>query len=276
MKKTSYNNNYRKNYNNYYSNNDNYQNYSNKYSNNNYYNSNYENSSPTHFINFPINDNKFIESYNRMIELIKNENQTEGSLFPKINPYILQKEGKLHFTICVLTLNSEEDVLFVKETLSNLFKTPTFDDLLKFKFESFQPMSNHKKNRVIYGDIGNDGDVVRLKELISFIISTLVDNEIMDQNSLSRSHFTYNKNKKLYESKIHCTIMNTLFLNKWEKKNKIELTNSIPYNNEVLDYLNKTYLDILSEIKIDSMNFSEMREDHKTNKYIVVKEYKLV
>lgn len=246
-------------------------NYNNNYKNNYNNFNNYEQTAPTHFVNIPIFHPDFINSYNKLTDTLIGESSLN------LNKLLMQKPTKLHITVCVLYLYKEEEVKAAQEALDELFTQDkevmeTLVKGLNLKVNEFKSMQeNLFKTRVIYADIEEDKSI---RLLIHKIIEKLFSKKVVDAESLKRSHVEFDEESKTYRNKIHCTLLNVLFLNKIEKKQGKQETRNVANAEEVLKYMNQSLLKTLPEVKMNNVNFSIMREDRETEKYICLKDYK--
>jgi hypothetical protein len=189
----------------------------------------------------------------------------------------MQKPTKLHITVCVLYLFNEEEIKNCQEALNELFTQDkelieSIQKGLSLKVKEFKSMQeNLFKTRVIYADIEEDKSI---RLLIHLIIEKLVSKGVLNKESLTKSHIEYDEETKVYRNKIHCTLLNVLFLNKIEKKQGKQETRSIVNAEDVLKFMNQNLLKLLPEVKMNNVHFSIMREDRETEKYILLRDYK--
>ena len=214
----------------------------------------------THFINIPINDEIFIASYSELCEELNN------SGLKNFYPEILQKKGKIHMTICVLELSNEENIIKVDSILKALQVKikQIIDKQIIFNFEKFQIMGkNINEARVIYAKMIEDDNFHKLEEIIHLIIESLENEKI----KFDRNHIIKQNGK--YKIKLHMTIFNVLFLNKFLKKQKKKELFNIDAE-EIMEFLKEKKF---PSTMLDQINFSKMREDPNTKKYELLYSY---
>lgn len=247
----NYQNDYR-NYKGYDDNNFNENNYS-KYNTKSNRNFNKKEVKLTHFINLPIKDEEFCKNY----KIFKDELEKLG-----IDQKLIQPIIKLHFTVCVLSLNQNQ-VDKVRTILDNLLKS-NFNDFKKFslKIDSFTPMNeNSYKNRVIFGDVKKNEKYENIKEIFHLIIDSLVKNNIMNDESLKESHIEKINGK--YTNIVHLTILNTKFL-------KNSYVRCIENGQNILSALNTSkFINLLPDFPLDRIDFCQFRIDYNTGTYPV-------
>lgn len=233
------------------------------------YNQNNFNNHKTHFINIPIIDDLFIEEYKKFTEFIKKQNLKD------FYPDLLQKPGKLHFTVCVLSLGEDEEKIEKVNTILNRL-CPQIQQIslgnLKCNFDGFSSMGKVNDCRVIYSKVKEDENYNRLCEIISIIIKNLVQEGIISKKDLSASHVEFDKKKDFYSIKIHMTLLNTLFLNKIAKKLQMKQIYSID-SNEILNFMNNKV--IFPSVSLSEIHYSRMRENKITEKYEMLYTYKI-
>lgn len=239
---------------------------------------NRDNDKPTHFINLPILETQFIDKYSIFKKDVVSNYYENDEYYAQLP----QKEGKLHFTVCVLTLESDEEVERTEATLVKLFKDDTFKSQLKdlsliLNPSTFKSMQNKlDRCRVIYLDVVEDEGKRSIQKIIHRIIDSLVQAQILYDEALEKSHITFNKSKGIYESVLHLTLFNVLFMNKYEKKTGSYISKNIPEAQPLLDYLNKDKTGLFNaKISLGELHFSIMREDKITEKYILVESFPL-
>jgi hypothetical protein len=222
----------------------------------------------THFINVPIEDSTFIDTYKSLCQNIKSANLKD------FYPDLLQKPGKVHMTICVLDLGEDEtkiaQVHSILENLNTQIKEITKGQL-KFNFEKFESMGAKETTRVIYAKMKEDENYQKLSHIIHLIIKALVDNQIIDRSSFKDIHINYDDKTDRYSIKLHMTLFNVLFLNKILKKKGEKEKRNID-SSEILDYTNNQ---IMTDAVIDRIHFSRMRENKQTEKYEMLYAYNL-
>jgi len=174
----------------------------------------------THFINIPILDESFISEYKKFCDFIQTQKELKD-----FHPGLLQKPGKLHFTICVLSLGEDQaQIDKVHKILADMrseFQTQS-EGSLKFNFDGYSTMGSATDCRVVYSKIKEDDyNFEKLSEIINMIIKRFVEEGVLSKKDLSKSHINYNWKKDFYSIKVHMTLLNVLFLNKILKKNRI-------------------------------------------------------
>jgi hypothetical protein len=219
----------------------------------------------SHFINIPIEDSGFIESYSKLCSEIK-----EAGL-NNFYPELLQKPGKIHMTLCVLDLGEDEEkIKRVHNALENI--TPKIKEIANqkvlFNFDKFESMGAQESSRVIYAKMAEDENFAKLEEIIHIIIDALVKEKILMKHKLGDSHVNIENGK--YKIKLHMTLFNVLFLNKVLKKRGEKEVKSIDAK-DILTYLADKPLPASS---IEQINFSKMRENPETQQYELLYSYK--
>lgn len=256
-----------------YGNYDNYSNYGdNKYKNNNAYNDKqkgtYSNSTQkTHFINIPIEDENFVESYSKLAEEMKTV--TLNDFYPEM----LQKPKKLHMTVCVLSIDSknQEKIKEIDDLLQKI--QPEIQKItqnsLKFEFDGFEALKSVNKTRVLYAKMKENESYEKLMLVVDLIIRNLVNENILDKQKLQFDHIHYDQANDKYSIQLHTTMFNLTFLDRaLKKKGK-----SGPFNinaTEILEYLKSKPL---PNANISTVHFSEMRENKETGKYNMLYKY---
>ncbi len=223
----------------------------------------------THFINIPILDEIFIEEYIKLCEFIKSKNLKD------FQHELLQKPGKLHFTICVLNLGDDREkidkVHKIMQSLNADFQILTNNNL-KYNFDGFSSMSETKECRVVYSKLKVDENYRILSNIINLIIKKFVEEGIIIKKDLNKNHINYDKKNDFYSIKIHMTLLNVLFLNKILKKKKMKFIRSID-SEKILEFLNGQI--IFPSASITEIHFSRMRENKITEKYEMLYSYNI-
>jgi len=230
---------------------------------------NFKNNAKTHFINIPILDEYFLEEYKKFCEFISSQN------IKNFQPEMLQKPGKLHFTVCVLDLGEDphkiQKVHTILENLNSEIKYISNGDLT-YNFDGFNTMGKVEDCRVVYSKIKEDINYEKLCKIINLIISKFVQEGIMNKQELSQSHITYNKKQNFYSIKVHMTLLNILFMNKILKKKQIKTLKSID-SYEILQFMNETV--VFPSAQLKEIHFSRMRENKITEKYEMLYSYNI-
>lgn len=212
----------------------------------------------SHFINCPITDENFIKEFNSICnDLIKAN--------PKgFDPSLLQNANKLHFTLCVLSLDDNQEKQLI-EVLSQLNLKSVKKKSLYYTFDGFESFQeNVTKSRVVYIKPKQDDYFLLLKDLFNLIIKSLLENSLLSDADYKRSHITIDSNGNYY-SNPHITFMNQSFIKSHKNKYSFD-------GRETLEILKAK---ILPSPRIDKLDLSLMRTDPITKKYIVVKSFNL-
>jgi 2'-5' RNA ligase len=220
----------------------------------------------SHFIMIPVEDQAFVEAYKELM------NNTKTANLQGISEHLFQKDGKLHFTVCTLNIGEEQSKIDVYTN----FLTEIHEEMKKvsqggvtFNFDGFSTLGEGQNTRVVYVKMKEDENYTKLSDVVNFIITKLVAKNLMSEAELKQNFVVYDSTTKKYSITLHLTILNVTFLNKILKKNKekpLKVFNSI----KLLQYLSTT---ALPASKITSVNFCRMREDKKTERYEVVKNF---
>jgi len=161
----------------------------------------------THFIGIPLNTKNFIEKF----EFFKNTILEEE--FKDISENLFQNENRLHFTICLLNLNSDKEIKEVKNSL--LESQKEFDKILQGEdlfvdFDKFEIFGSESKSRVLYTKPSTTGSSTeKLKDIIDSIIAILLEKKIVTKEFLEKSNIDYNQEMDRYELKhLHVSLIN--------------------------------------------------------------------
>ena len=105
----------------------------------------------THFLNFPILDKTFIDSFYKFIEEVKAINYWVDDSYHISE--ILQFSTNLHFTLCVLNLESQDQINMIDKLLYKL--QPKITELIQNKNlilspDKFDNFGSANKAKVIF------------------------------------------------------------------------------------------------------------------------------
>ena len=219
-----------------------------------------------HFLMIPFEDETFVQEYIKMQNKLITENP-DG-----FDKELLQKPGKLHMTITILSLDMDETKVKQVETLLNGIQEEIkklSESSINFSFEKFDTMGPKDQARVVYGKMVEDESFYKLSQVIDLIIKTLVDAGFIDKNKLAENHIEYINGK--YSITLHLTLVNVTFWNKILKKQKKKPKKNFDAN-AIMNSISGVQL---PPCKLNKFNFCVMREDKKTEKYELVKSYEL-
>ena len=222
----------------------------------------------SHFIMIPVEDQAFSEAYRELVNNIK------ASSLSNISPYLFQKDGKLHLTVCTLNIGEDKWKIdkytkFLSEISGEINKISKGG--VTFNFDKYSTLGEGQNTRVVYVKMKEDQEYSKLSDTINFIITSLVAKNLLNEEEITQNFIVYDSSTNRYSINLHLTILNILFLNKIIKKSKGKPLKSFD-STQLLKYLeNKT----LPSAKITYYNFCRMREDKKTEKYEVINSYNL-
>lgn len=243
--------------------NNNPNNYNNNCKNNN---NKWNKPNKTHFINIPIEDEAFIEAFSNFRNEINCRNLSD------FHPELVQKSGKLHMTVAVLTLE-DEAIAKVHKIMTELNEEikKISEGKIMFNFDKYEAMGDQKSARVVYAKMVEDSNYDKLTQIIHLIINALVENEIIDKNKLEDDHIRFDPKINKYTIKLHMTILNVMFLNKILKKQGQD-----PWRNfNATHILNYMKTQALPSAEITQIHFNIMRENKETEKYELLYPYYL-
>ncbi len=220
----------------------------------------------THFIMIPFEDEKFINSYNKLTEILISEN-------PKnFNKLLLQNLKKIHMTICVLDLKNDKNLInkIINILDENINKIREIcENELIFNFAEFNVFNNIEKTKVIYAKMLKDENNYKLNKIINLIINELIIHGIIDKNNLNEYNIKI-KNNLIYKIKKHITLLNISFLNQQLKKEK-KKGEKFFNGEEILKVMKKIEM---SECNLRKLNFCKISEE-KDKLYEIIKSYNL-
>ncbi len=222
----------------------------------------------SHFIMIPIEDQAFIDAYNELV------NNTLSANLPDISPYLFQKDGKLHITVCTLNIGEEASkvekyINFLSGIQEGLKKISTGG--VNFNFDGYSTLGEGANTRVVYVKMKKDDEFEKLGNIIHFLISSLLKNNLLSEEEIQQNFIVCDQLNSKFTITVHLTILNVLFWNKILKKKKEKPLKG--FNScQVLKYLQNI---VLPSAKISCFNFCRMREDKKTEKYEIIKTFYL-
>ena len=185
---------------------------------------------------------------------------------------LLQKPGKLHMTVTILSLNMDEtkvkQVALLLESIQEEIKQLS-ESSINFSFEKFETMGPKNQARVVYGKMKEDESYYKLTKVIHLIIKTLVDAGLIDKDKLADNHIEFINGQ--YSITLHLTLLNVTFWNKILKKQKKKPKKNFDAT-EIMSTISGFQL---PSCKLDKFNFCVMREDKKTEKYELVQSFEL-
>ena len=165
---------------------------------------------------------------------------------------ILQFSTNLHFTLCVLNLSDEENLLKVDVVMSKLI--PKVKEILGNKTlyltpEKFDNFGNIKNTKVIFLKMQEDENYKKLMNAIEFTM-----NELIKENLLESSD---------KEVKLHLTIFNTTFKNSPKGFNA----------QEIYEFIKDVKFPIF---ELNDLKLSKMGVNKKTWLYDTIYSYPLI
>ena len=210
-----------------------------------------------HFLMIPFEASDFVTEYTKFCdELIAKD--PDG-----FDKELLQKPGKLHMTITILSLNMDEikvkQVALLLESIQEEIKQLS-ESSINFSFEKFETMGPKNQARVVYGKMKEDESYYKLTKVIHLIIKTLVDAGFIDKDKLADNHIEFINGQ--YSITLHLTLLNVTFWNKILKKQKKKPKKNFDAT-EIMSTISGFQL---PPCKLDKFNFCVMREDKKTEK----------
>ena len=219
-----------------------------------------------HFLMIPFEASDFVTEYTKFCdELIAKD--PDG-----FDKELLQKPGKLHMTITILSLNMDEikvkQVALLLESIQEEIKQLS-ESSINFSFEKFETMEPKNQARVVYGKMKEDESYYKLTKVIHLIIKTLVDAGFIDKDKLADNHIEFINGQ--YSITLHLTLLNVTFWNKILKKQKKKPKKNFDAT-EIMSTISGFQL---PPCKLDKFNFCVMREDKKTEKYELVQSFEL-
>lgn len=227
-------------------------------------NNKFAKSKKTHFIMVPILDKDFLEAYNKLSSKLTSQNLKD------FHEELLQKPTKLHFTVCTLTLLEDDKIKQVEKALSAI-DFGSIVTSLSYNVNGFASLQDDiSKTRVVYAKLTEDENFLGIKKLVHTIVKTLWDAKLISQSDLDDSHIVKDKDGD-YTSTIHLTLLNIMFLNKFQKKNKIKVSKVF----DATEILKSLDVEKLPSPKLTEVQFCVMEEDKSTQKYKLIKSYQL-
>ena len=219
-----------------------------------------------HFLMIPFEASDFVTEYTKLCdELIAKD--PDG-----FDKELLQKPGKLHMTVTILSLNMDEtkvkQVSLLLESIQEEIKQLS-ESSINFSFEKFETMGPKNQARVVYGKMKEDESYYKLTKVIHLIIKTLVDAGLIDKDKLADNHIEFINGQ--YSITLHLTLLNVTFWNKILKKQKKKPKKNFDAT-EIMSTISGFQL---PPCKLDKFNFCVMREDKKTEKYELVQSFEL-
>lgn len=219
-----------------------------------------------HFLMIPFEASDFVTEYTKFCdELIAKD--PDG-----FDKELLQKPGKLHMTVTILSLNMDEtkvkQVALLLESIQEEIKQLS-ESSINFSFEKFETMGPKNQARVVYGKMKEDESYYKLTKVIHLIIKTLVDAGLIDKDKLADNHIEFINGQ--YSITLHLTLLNVTFWNKILKKQKKKPKKNFDAT-EIMSTISGFQL---PSCKLDKFNFCVMREDKKTEKYELVQSFEL-
>ena len=220
----------------------------------------------THFIMIPFEDENFLNSYNKLTEILISKN-------PKnFNKLLLQNPKKIHMTICVLDLKNDKNlinkVINILDENINKIKEICEKELI-FNFAEYNTFNNIEKTKVIYAKMLKDENNYKLNKIINLIINELIIHGIIDKNNLNEYNIKI-KNNLIYKIKKHITLLNISFLNQQLKKEK-KKGEKFFNGEDILKVMKKIEM---SECNLRKLNFCKISEE-KDKLYEIIKSYNL-
>ena len=219
-----------------------------------------------HFLMIPFEASDFVTEYTKLCdELIAKD--PDG-----FDKELLQKPGKLHMTVTILSLNMDEtkvkQVSLLLESIQEEIKQLS-ESSINFSFEKFETMGPKNQARVVYGKMKEDESYYKLTKVIHLILKTLVDAGLIDKDKLADNHIEFINGQ--YSITLHLTLLNVTFWNKILKKQKKKPKKNFDAT-EIMSTISGFQL---PSCKLDKFNFCVMREDKKTEKYELVQSFEL-
>ena len=219
-----------------------------------------------HFLMIPFEASDFVTEYTKFCdELIAKD--PDG-----FDKELLQKPGKLHMTVTILSLNMDEikvkQVALLLESIQEEIKQLS-ESSINFSFEKFETMGPKNQARVVYGKMKEDESYYKLTKVIHLIIKTLVDAGFIDKDKLADNHIEFINGQ--YSITLHLTLLNVTLWNKILKKQKKKPKKNFDAT-EIMSTISGFQL---PPCKLDKFNFCVMREDKKTEKYELVQSFEL-
>jgi len=220
----------------------------------------------THFIMIPFENETFLDSYNKLTEILISEN-------PKnFNKLLLQNPKKIHMTICVLDLKNDNNLInkVIQILDENINKIKEIcDNELIFNFDQYSTFNSIEKTKVIYAKMLKDENNYKLNKIINLIINEFILCGLIDKNNLNEYNIKI-KNNSIYKIKKHITLLNISFLNQQLKKDK-KTCEKFFDGEDILKVMKKIEI---SECKLKKINFCKISEE-KDKIYEIIKSYNL-
>jgi len=204
----------------------------------------------THFLNFPINDKKFIETFYAFTDEVKKINYWIDNSFHIAE--ILQFSTNLHFTLCVMNLQSNDDITKLNDIILKL--QPKIKEILENKTlvltpDKFDNFGNQNNAKVIFLKMKEDESYKKLIKIIEDTMAELLKEKLLDPA----------------DSKInlHMTIFNTTFMN--SKKGFAA--------KDIYETINKF---VFPPFEVNELRLSKMGLNKKTELYDTIYSYSLL
>jgi len=157
----------------------------------------------THFVSVPLNQINIQRSYGLLKEKML---ECEG-----VSPRLFAHSQRLHLTILMLNLDSEEKIQKSIDGFNASLKpvTDNYTGLeLKIQNLNYIPTKNKEYARVVYIEVGTKKQQDVLRQISNIIITNMLKHKVIDIAQLNHISTT---NNQYYPEKLHLTIMNTTY-----------------------------------------------------------------
>ncbi|CDW84621.1 activating signal cointegrator 1 complex subunit 1-like [Stylonychia lemnae] len=166
----------------------------------------------THFLSLPM----ATESLAKGLEKWKQEILAQK--YETIYPRLFQDPNKAHFTLCMLTLQSEQEVELareamrsVEEYIQKLVVGRGQNGKLFLEFDNLGYFGSLEETNVIHFELKEEGEQFELlKDVIHVLIKAMIDYKVIDKRDLSHIRFN-SKTKRFENEKLHLTLINSSF-----------------------------------------------------------------
>jgi activating signal cointegrator complex subunit 1 len=167
----------------------------------------------THFFAIPFNKHSQNQDLVEKFSYFRNKIIEEELI--EVNESLFQAPERLHMTLCLLELKSNNEISNVKKILKEKIQ-PEINEFVKGNamysfFESFEVFGKPHESRVLYAKPKN-AESDKLFDVLDILFSNLVENKILNKDALQYSNIKVNEKTDRFEKdKLHMTIMNSTF-----------------------------------------------------------------
>jgi hypothetical protein len=225
-----------------------------------------------YFLMIPLEQENFIETFNKIRQKLEKENPKDFDKNLFINPQ------KLHLTLVVLDINENkektEKVINIINSIIPKIKEIINDELI-FNFDKYECFESIKKARVIFAKMIEDENHYKLKKITDLIIKKLIENNILNKQNLKNLNIfeEYSDGELIYTIKFHATLLNIKYFNRSLNEDNKKLEKKEFDATDIISCINNI---IFPECVMNKINLCAMREDPNDGKYEIIYSFNIL